>query len=135
MPLEQQQARLMAAFPDGVCRIDSVGLFWQGNLQPSAEGREYLVRVRYLTGAIPEAVIIRPSLHYLVANSEKPGRKLPHIYPEQDDPLCLFFGAKEWNPSLAIADTTIPWVSLWLRFFELWLVTNTWEGSGAPYSG
>jgi hypothetical protein len=133
MSLQAQQERLMAAFPDAICRISNVGLFWQGNLQPTAEGRSYTVRVRYAPPAVPEAVIIHPNLHYLVAHSAKPGRKLPHAYAAHQDPLCLFFGAAEWNPSLALAGTTLPWVSLWLRFFELWLVTNTWEGSGAPY--
>lgn len=39
------------------------------------------------------------------------------------------------TPFCCSAETTVPWASLWLRFFELWLVTNTWEGSGAPYAG
>lgn len=134
MSLPAQQERLMTVFPAAVCRLDALGLFWQGRIQPSEESREYVARVRYCPGDIPEAHIIKPSLHYLVASSARPGRKLPHVYREAGDPLCLFFGTQEWNPTIAIADTTIPWVSLWLRFFELWLVTNTWEGSGAPYS-
>lgn len=123
----------MTAFPDAVCRIQSDGLFWQGRIQPSDESREYVARIQYRHFGIPKAIIIRPNLLYLVANSAKPRRNLPHVYREPDDPLCLFFGEEEWNASMLIADTTIPWVSLWLRFFELWLVTNTWEGSGAPY--
>jgi len=123
----------MTTFPDAVCRFDGVGLFWQGRVRPTDESREYVVKVRYRLGESPNAVIISPSLLYLVANSTKPGRKLPHVYRGDGDPLCLFFGEHEWNASMAIADTTIPWVSLWLRFFELWLITNTWEGSGAPY--
>ena len=62
------------------------------------------------------------------------GKSLPGIphrnefVPVSGDPLCLFFGMHEWNPSMSLTDT-IPWTSLWLRFFEAWLVPNTWEWS------
>lgn len=129
-----QQQQLLAAYPDSFCVIHLDELIWQGDIQPTLVSRRYRTTVRYRLGKRPDVTIINPCPRAIVDASDKPGRKLPHAYQDTGDPLCLFFGMNEWNPSMALADT-IPWTSLWLRFFEVWLVTNTWEGSGATYAG
>lgn len=133
--LGEQQQRLLTVYPGSFCVVRGDELAWQGTIQPEETSRCYLANVSYRAGLTPRVRIIRPSLHEIVSMSGRPGRTLPHTYREPGDPLCLFVGAHEWNPNLLIAETTVPWASLWLRFFELWLVTNTWEGSGAPYAG
>jgi hypothetical protein len=38
---------------------------------------------------------------------------------------------EEWAPSSFIADTIMPWISQWLRFYEVWQQTGSWEGEGS----
>jgi hypothetical protein len=132
--LHDQQQQLLAVYPNSFCHVRGDELIWQGWRQPSDVGRDYLATIRYTLGETPTSLIVKPSLHEIVGRSSRPGRQLPHTYRLSGDPLCLFFGNNEWNPNLLLTETTVPWISLWLRFFELWLVTNTWEGSGAPYT-
>jgi hypothetical protein len=35
-----------------------------------------------------------------------------------------------WRASRALAITVIPWASIWLYYFELWLITDEWAGAG-----
>src|ERR1051326_7503210 len=59
------------------------------------------------------------------------GRKPPHVYPGPEDPLCLFYpAAREWNSSMLISRTIVPWTCEWLFHFEAWLFTGEWEGGG-----
>ena len=36
----------------------------------------------------------------------------------------------EFNYSLRIIDTIIPWTQEWLYFYEIWLLTGEWRGGG-----
>lgn len=57
------------------------------------------------------------------------GRKVPHLYPNGS--LCLHYPKyKEWNYSDSWAQTLIPWISLWLFYYEIWKETGTWLGGG-----
>jgi len=81
----------------------------------------------------PVVRVLRPSLVLnFNAGEEAP---LPHVYFEGPDyrlsPLCLFDPtAKEWNPSMSIARTTVPWAARWLACYELWEATGRWHGGG-----
>ncbi len=60
------------------------------------------------------------------------GDPIPHRYP--DDSLCLYFPKhSEWTPGMAIADSVVPWASLWLYYYELWHSTGEWLGGGAQH--
>lgn len=81
----------------------------------------------------PVVRVLRPSLVLnFAATDEAP---LPHVYFEAPDyrlsPLCLFDPmANEWNSSMSIAKTTIPWAARWLACYELWEATGRWHGGG-----
>ena len=81
----------------------------------------------------PVVRVLRPSLVLnFDADDEAP---LPHVYFESPDyrlsPLCLFDPmANEWNPSMSIAKTTVPWAARWLACYELWEATGRWHGGG-----
>ncbi|MGQ0563585.1 MAG: hypothetical protein ACT4OK_00755 [Gemmobacter sp.] len=81
----------------------------------------------------PVVRVLRPSLVLnFDADDEAP---LPHVYFEGPDyrlsPLCLFDPmANEWNPSMSIAKTTVPWAARWLACYELWEATGRWHGGG-----
>ncbi|HPF60341.1 MAG TPA: hypothetical protein PK820_16365 [Candidatus Competibacteraceae bacterium] len=60
---------------------------------------------------------------------------LPHVYFEDPDyilsPLCLFDPRTgEWNRTMYIADTIVPWAARWLACYELWETTGQWYGGG-----
>lgn len=55
--------------------------------------------------------------------------KIPHLYPNGS--LCLYYpDYNEWHANDSWADSIIPWTSLWLYFFELWIATGEWLGGG-----
>ena len=57
----------------------------------------------------------------------------PHKYhkdlKKQEVQLCLNM-PYEFDYSLRIIDTIIPWTQEWLYFYEIWLTTGEWRGGG-----
>jgi hypothetical protein len=103
------------------------GYRWIGKLQPTPLSVEYEVEIEYAIGCSPKAYVLSPKLH---SYSEK--IEIPHIYKDGDDPKpCLFLPYnREWHGNRLIAETIIPWLSLWLFFYEIWLSTGEWLGEG-----
>lgn len=61
-------------------------------------------------------------------------KPIPHVFDLNT--LCLFLGKHEWNPTLLIADTIVPWAAEWLVFYEVWLAIGEWLGGGVhPRAG
>ena len=63
--------------------------------------------------------------------------EIPHLIFNHEDPelsaLCLFDpDAGEWDSTMLIADTTVPWAAEWLHHYELWRVDGVWRGPSAP---
>jgi hypothetical protein len=59
------------------------------------------------------------------------GRKLPHVYSEDPVELCLFRPRYfEWDESVPLDRTIVPWIYLWLFYFEEWLISDQWKGGG-----
>jgi len=104
--------------------VKSVGInfiVWQGEIKPTAFSESYLIEVRYRFKNRPDVYVIEPDL---IKDKE-----IPHTF--EDGSLCLFrFKYFEWDSSMIIADTIIPWTALWLYYYELWLVCNEWLGGG-----
>lgn len=102
-------------------------------LQPSPLSTEYKVEIEYAIGRLPKSYVLFPELR---SYDEKV--KIPHIYEDASGPRpCLFLpGNKEWAGNKLISDTIIPWLSLWLFYYEVWLSTKEWLGEGFhPSSG
>lgn len=101
-------------------------LTWTWQAAPSALSRIYTLHVEFKEGGTPKVFVDQPNL---VALAE--GRKLPHVYSESPTQLCLYLPSSgEWHGSLLITDTVVPWATLWLYFFEEWLVSDDWKGGG-----
>lgn len=100
---------------------------WIGDVR--AQYCTYRIEVRYRLGASPQVRVLTPKLVRLPGNVEG---QLPHVYPPAEDPtLCLFDPrAEEWNASMYLAQTTVPWSLDWLACYELWLMTGRWTGGG-----
>lgn len=62
---------------------------------------------------------------------------VPHLMYDEEVPersaLCLFDpDTREWDGTMWIADSTVPWTSEWLHYYELWHVDGLWRGKSAP---
>ena len=124
--IAHQQSDLLRRYPNSEGRIARNRLVWQGKLKPSTFSREYLVRIDYTEGHFPTTRVLQPALRELAGD-----RKVPHTFRDVGTPLCLFYApAREWNASMLIARTIVPWTCEWLFHFEAWLFTDNWDGGG-----
>jgi len=99
-------------------------LVWRGRFQPTPISANYLVRIEYSLedGRGPRVFVESPQLEV------RPGEKsLPHVYA--GDRLCLNLPG-EWKSDESIAKTTVPWISEWLFYYEIWRSTGEWKGGG-----
>ena len=117
----QQAFALRRVFPEAVISLKPTKLVWTGLLAPTPLSREYTVRISYLAGRFPRVVVVDPPLV-----PDEDGR-LPHLYREGS--LCLH-EVHEWNGSMLIVDSIIPWTSEWLAHYELWKASGEWHGDG-----
>ena len=94
-------------------------------LQPTPESVEYTLKIRATVGSkIVGIYPVEPKIGRIIN-----GKKVPHMY--KDGSLCLFYPEYcEWNYADSWAETLIPWASLWLFYYELWLQTGEWLGGG-----
>ena len=119
--IAQQAARLRELFPDSKLEVRNGRLIWIGELQPSDIAARYFVGIEYRLDKRPCVYVVEPD----ICPSGKP--RPPHLYA--DDRLCLYYG-REWNASMMLADTIVPWTSEWLFHYEIWTATGEWWGGG-----
>lgn len=120
MKLPIQAAALHQFYPDSHVELSPRGLFWQGIIRPSEIGRVYMVSLAATDEwSMPNVKVIDPVL--------QPDRNglLPHVW--NDGSLCLSRPGERRHRSL-FTDTTIPWASEWLFFYEIWRATMIWMG-------
>ena len=112
---------------------------WSGYLQPTPISRKYEVTIKYTLNKLPICIVTEPDLQLLASDNQ-----IPHTYVNDSKirgvKLCLFLPkvkkinkASEWQPSMFVADTFIPWASTWLFYFECWLSNDKWEGGGIEH--
>ena len=120
-------------------------LVWFGDLKGLE--RSFHISVEYglprpgdtaMSRFMPVVRVLRPSL--VLNFDELEEAPIPHVYFEGPDirlsPLCLFDPkAGEWDRTMLIADTTIPWAARWLACYEVWEATGRWVGGGRHAEG
>lgn len=84
--------------------------------------QNYMVRIEYTLRERPKVWVLRPPLH-----PRRPGQRIPHTF--RDGSVCLHMN-HDWTPAMFIADTVIPWLTLWLYYYETWKATGEWLGGG-----
>ncbi len=95
-------------------------------LRPEPWCDSYTVRINYAYGIRPYVYVIDPEPVKMAH-----GEVTPHL--NEDGTLCLYNPeGDEWGPDQSIADTTVPWTSLWLFYYQDWLITGDWKGGGPP---
>jgi hypothetical protein len=122
--LDEQVYRMRIAWPsfDVRRRHRQMEVLWVGTLKPAPASDTYTVAVLLRRGWCPETRVLRPGLKVRDGSD-----RLPHTFA--DGSLCLHVDG-EWSPWMFVADTTIPWASAWLYFYEVWHATNLWLGGG-----
>lgn len=121
LTLAQQALALAKAFPDHRPIFKRGRLVWVVDLRPSALSTVYKVRLEYRPGSLPQITIVEPVLRRVE------GKPLPHTF--EGDLLCLNY-PWEWLGDEDIASTIAPWISEWLFYYELWVITGRWLGGG-----
>ncbi len=103
-------------------------IVWEGSITPSPLSEKYEVRIEYDFNRRPVVKIVSPGLRLLPDSTQ-----LPHTY--EGDVLCLYYPKRgEWKAELPIADYIVPWISMWLYFYEVWLATGEWLGGGTEHN-
>ena len=120
----QQIGRMRSKYPALELTLKRNRITWTGDWWPHALSDTYRIRVTYVIGRRPVIGVLSTQLR-LAAGKER----LPHTYPEGQQDICVH-RPEEWTPGSYIADTIMPWISQWLRFYEVWEQTGSWEGEG-----
>lgn len=95
-----------------------------GSLQPTPRSVAYTFVLKYSLNSSPKIKILSPELK----KNEK-GEDAEHLYPGGH--LCLYQPKyREFTRTDLLADTIIPWTSLWLYHYEVWHLTGEWLGGG-----
>jgi hypothetical protein len=123
----QQAYFLTSAFPGFRVTAARNRLDCMGILQPTPISDAYTVQIEYEAPARPRVRVLRPELRLAAGKT-----KLPHVFSGNE--LCLYLKG-EWRPDQRISEFIVPWISLWLYFYEVWLVAGEWLGGGHEPSG
>lgn len=125
--IREQAAWMRSCHPAFRCEIDRGVLTCRGPLKPGPINATYDVAIRYRVGSWPTVILPGNQLCPL-----EPGGKIPHTYGP-DEP-CLFYPSRDsWRSDMRLSHTIVPWLSLWLTFYEMWRVTGEWYGGGISH--
>jgi hypothetical protein len=120
----QQIPMMKKLYPEFSYHIRRSEVNWDGSLTPTDGSRIYRIKLTYKPHDRPRVWVIDPGLQN--GHDDKP---VLHIYPDGD--LCLYQPFKrEWRPNDYIAETIVPWTSLWLYYYEVWQAIGEWLGGG-----
>jgi len=117
-----QVAEMAKRFPD--LRFERSMMSWYGNLQPDDDATLYRIKITYCPPNPPKVWVRRPSLH----------PEVKHRY--SDGTLCLYDPREgEWDHSMLVSQTIVPWTAEWLLYYEAWLIDpeKRWFGPEAPH--
>ena len=128
LSLGQQILAMQQFFPNFHYSRENNIPTWRGTLQPRDTSPVYTVKISYRFdnqfSKSPQVWILSPKIH--------PAAK--HRYRDQS--LCLHYPKdRSWTSYMFIYKTIVPWTSLWLLFYEIWLDTDYWYGPEVAHTG
>ena len=120
-----QAGMLRRDFPQSkVVKLSRGMLVWQCDLTPTAISDTYSIEIRYSDSMQkPEVYVINPTPLPLFEGA----KELPHVYDHKKQRICVHL-LDEWNKTMPISNTFVPWASRWLNSYETWVVTGKWIG-------
>jgi len=103
--------------------------YWVFNIQPTFLSRNYkILLIQHKNIYAPYIFLLNKELLALPIEKK---REIPHLYDSKKLRLCLYNpNYKEWNREYLYCFTIIPWIYLWLIYFEDWLYHKNWKGGG-----
>ncbi|MBI3520517.1 MAG: hypothetical protein HY062_14360 [Bacteroidetes bacterium] len=102
-------------------------LTWIHSITPSPLGDTYKVKLVYHLTESPKVYVVDPKPLLLAEGKQG----LPHCYDQKKQRLCLYYPKyKEWDKTMLLTATVIPWTFEWLYHYEIWLGTGEWHGGG-----
>lgn len=120
----EQWAWFQRLLPHFHSRNDSVTLKAVGYVQPTPLSEAYKVKIEYRPHEPPKVWVLEPKLV-----PREAGGRIPHMYGQEC--LCLYLpGADEWSGDKILAGYIVPWISVWLEYYEAWHITGEWLGGG-----
>ena len=120
----QQAAKLKRDYPHFKTLININILNVKGTIKPTPRSKIYYFKLKLKVGERPRIKITNPELKKNFNNE-----RIPHIFSGNE--LCLYYPKyKEFTSKLFISDYIIPWISLWLYYYEIWHITGEWLGGG-----
>ena len=120
----QQIGRMRSKFPGLAVAFKRGRVVWTGDWWPHPLSDTYRIQVSYIVGRRPRIAVLSPRLELAEGKI-----RLPHVYSDGQMDICVH-QPEEWTSGNFIADTIMPWISQWLRFYEVWQQTGSWEGEG-----
>lgn len=118
----QQIGRMSSLHPEFQASVSRNCVTWTGRIQPSPMSNAYAVDIEYTLQRRPKVHVIHPKLR-----GRGPEEDIPHTF--SDGSVCLH-RHEDWTPMMFISDTIVPWLTLWLFYYEVWLATGQWLGGG-----
>lgn len=115
----QQLSMLRGKYKEGTFRsLSNSSWEWLYSLQPREMSPSYKIKIVYKKYFFKVFVLDKLRL----ADNQN---KLPHVYDNEKQQICLYYSSREWNASKSIT-IVVPWISEWLYFYEIWLITGEW---------
>jgi hypothetical protein len=125
--IREQGAWIRTRYPAFRYKVSGGLLVCKGELRPTPVSQVFAVEVRYHAGKWPRAFVPGGQLQPL-----KPEGRIPHSYGPTEP--CLFYPhIQSWHSDMKLADTLIPWLCVWLAFYEMWRATGKWYGGGITH--
>ena len=91
-------------------------------LRPTQLSPTYQVRIDYVPERSPKVFVVSPALLNATL----------HVYA--DGSICLYYRG-EYDNTLPMSETIIPWTAQWLYCYEIWLVQGEWPAPESPHRG
>ena len=131
-----QIAKMTKQWPEFVVTAhDDDVVAWKGPVRGAQ--KRYVIGVLWApnSGLVPLVTLLAPKLEPRPDGSYE---EIPHLIFKKSDPansaLCLFYAkGRDWNRTMMIADTIIPWACRWLFYYEMWLYDGVWRGGGIDH--
>lgn len=129
--LVAQCQELKHTYPESKGSIEKNRLHWSCELQPTPLSQTYKIKIttkpRFAGNYTPEIYVLSPKPLKMAEGKTS----LPHVFDHKKQQICLYDNrCGEWNCSMSIAETIVPWAAEWLYFYEIWVMTGEWYGEG-----
>lgn len=125
--IREQGAWVRSRYPGFRYEVIDGLLICRGELQPNPVNKIYTVEIHYRTGKWPKTFVPGRQLQAL-----EPEGRIPHSYGPTEP--CLFYPNRHsWRSDMKLGDTVIPWLCVWLAFYEMWRATGEWYGGGISH--